>query len=590
MILRNCCSLIAVFGILFYLVAGDEYLDNIEFETNGNSTINCGSLKDERFHNNYVNQLVNNRQYAAGFAYTYGVEFVNCRFLSTPFEFLTTFKTVQMYKFNYCGIESINSTDLPSESDLRVLLMAHNSIMKLQFQLFSHTPQIENVDFSYNQISKIHPNTFTGATNLEKINFTHNLIETLDTELFKNSSSLIEIDLSHNLLTTFQLELFNLTNLVSLNLQNNKIVELGCNVFPNAFWTEIFVNVSANRLTKIDLNCNVECQSLILNADDNNLKTVHLPASKITYHLNTLSVSRNKIEKISIDSDLGNLRHLKVANNHLNSVSDVFEHCGYLKTLDLSSNNIRQIKVNAFAKMSQLEYLYLRNINLSSIDCGTFAHPRDLIELDLSENHLTELNFDLFVPSYNNLSKILINNNKLKEMTAWHNYIFPTLQILSVSNNDFNCSYLKEFLRQHKSQRIHLISMPTEQLHSDEIIKIHGISCFMDSSKSLKSFVVNETKAVSVNLRSKVDEKQPRNTTKTIKIIQKSDETDVFHHIKESLIIFVCIVFLLLIFLRFWQIIKENRSYSVKTENSTIYSEVNGDSKRNSLNKADSDA
>lgn len=422
--------------------------------------------------------------------FAFQFNFKNCEFQRIPDKFFQRLENTEEIYLNNSGIETIDSKSFSSTS-LKLLWVSHNNLTSLPALLFSNTPQIKNADFSHNHIQTIDRYVFGGAANkLEVINFSHNLIKTLNKDLFANLNDLVELNLNHNQIESFDPELSDLEKLKRLRLDNNKLKRIDCNVFLDILPVKASVDISNNEIEQIDLKCNKNCESndsgcISLVMEGNRMTNLLLPDSNLTKSLESLSVAANKVNTISIKSDLIKLKHLDVAGNGLANAEDIFKHCSGLEGLDLSLNSLHELRVNSFAKMTQLKNLNLSNGHLSQIDYGTFSYTRSLVVLDLSHNHLQQLNFDLFLPSLDRLIQLNLISNNLKELTGWENSIFPNLNVLGIANNQFNCSYLGKLLRSIDFTRIHLMANPTNREYSDETKNIHGIKCRDEQNDTL---------------------------------------------------------------------------------------------------------
>lgn len=403
------------------------------------------------------------------------ISFPSCEKLPyIPQQFFHKLPAVKSVNLQDSGIESIKSGDFGDNKYLDTIWMSINRLAELPAYLFVYSTQVEEVDFSRNQISKIHGTALDGAINLKIIDLSSNQLKTLDENLFNDTTALKKLDLSHNLLENFSPNLLKLSKLHKLALNDNKLVQLDCRIFPTSANLWIDVDASSNELELIDLDCGTKChgyRSIFLNICHNKLESLLLPNSSIVNSLITLRAANNQIENISIESKLIKLRHLDVANNKLKNIWDIFRHCTGLEELNLSYNDIRVLHANSFEEMTNLEFLFLQSANLTSIESGTFARTRNLIFLDLSHNKLKKIDFDPMVTDFDQLNKLLLNDNYLKEVNGWWNPTFSSLRELAIGNNLFNCSYMKDFLPTI-SARIHLISSVHRIL----------ISCIDDSS------------------------------------------------------------------------------------------------------------
>lgn len=84
--------------------------------------------------------------------------------------------------------------------------------------------------------------------------------------------------------------------------------------------------------------------------------------------------------------------------------------------LDFSGNELARLPRRAFAKMTNLAYISLRNNKLSNIEKDLFSPLDSLVELDLSHNLLADLPFDLFKDK--NLQTLRISGNSLTSLSA----------------------------------------------------------------------------------------------------------------------------------------------------------------------------
>lgn len=463
-------------------------------------TFNCRVLGDGVNHKNYFDAFIKNDSCTfknptdlipldrkIPLSRAFRIDFKNCQLPNIPRKFLHRLLKVKNIHLDYAGVKAIDGEVFPIKNELKVLSMTHNELSALPGLLFLSTPQIEDVNFAHNKIHAIDASIFGSATKkLRKIKLAHNLLETMDEQLFANLNNLIEIDLSYNLIATFPLKLHTAINLSALNLNNNKLTRLDCDFFVRSVVNDgIVINVSANEINEIDLNCDTTHIGWNLKVEDNLLESLTFPESQLVSGLQSLSASGNKIKHVLIENDLKNLKHFNVSNNQLKSISNMSSHCVALESLDLSSNAIGQLSANHFSKMPKLLYLNLSNMNVSVIEFGTFAHQRNLVELDLSRNKLMEFDFELFLPYFEHLTALRLNNNQLTKLDGhgWDPKIFPNLKVLAVDNNKLFCENLRYFFRQFPNG----IDLPIDDdvtVYTNQTSSIYGVNCVFASSSS----------------------------------------------------------------------------------------------------------
>lgn len=485
--------LFAFSNYLNIFVIGEKNFDSCAYDSEPGAIVHvmeCGNLEENSNHADELNARTGiscvdgSRSWYAGkdesrlseSGRINQLSFQKCQMPTLPrkfFEFLRTIYTIQM---SNCSIEAIDGEIFPEDSVLEKLFAAHNNIRKLPDFLFANTIHIKTIDFSYNQIEKIDPNAFQNVeTSLQWINLANNRIGVFETSA--NFASMIGLNLSHNLLETFQLDLNACESMELLNLANNRIKTLGCNSFFNSMSNGVSVNVSMNQLREVDLNCDINCGTWILDISDNSVENLNL-SSSLVKSIESLIASKNNIKGLSIGIDLNELKELKLANNNLTSISLI--NCSSLNTLDLSFNGIQRLRVDSFGRMPELQHLHLDNNNLSKIDYGTFTHTTNLQTLNISHNNLSKFNFELFFPDFRSLTGIYLNDNKLKELTGWSATFFPALNELSISDNEFNCSYLVQFLGRN-SEILPLISKSRTSTNITHKSNVYGVVCAEDT-------------------------------------------------------------------------------------------------------------
>ena len=104
----------------------------------------------------------------------------------------------------------------------------------------------------------------------------------------------------------------------------------------------------------------------------------------------------------------------------------------------LTENYIRRLlNTSDQSNLEAIQILELRNENITSIKIDAFSSFKDLTELDLSNNRLT--NIGLEFNSLENLEKLNLSNNKIKfiNINAFSNLV--NLEMIDLSTNDLNC-------------------------------------------------------------------------------------------------------------------------------------------------------
>lgn len=160
--------------------------------------------------------------------------------------------------------------------------------------------------------------------------------------------------------------------------------------------------------------------------------------------LNKLALSGNGLSSIAPGTfmSLDRLNELRLSNNHLISAAVHFGNKNQLRSLDLSMNRITELRTGDFTELKHFEALAIRNGPLKSIELGALSSLVNLVALNLSYNELANLDFRAFSPSMPMLTTLKLDGNELTELSDDFEHLFPKLDELLISKNDFNCSYL----------------------------------------------------------------------------------------------------------------------------------------------------
>lgn len=239
-------------------------------------------------------------------------------------------------------------------------------------------------------------------------------------------------------------------------------------------------NISGVELESVQMKTLKGAKKLITLIASNNRLT-EIPAHVFTdaQQLATIDFSNNAIQHIDALSFEGaiSLTTLNLSQNRIDQRDLKLISIPSLLILDLSLNSLNNLSGEAFSNLPNLMHLNLRQANITRIAMKTFIHQRRLISLDLSGNHLVQLNINLFHPTANNnLRSLSLDNNQLTELHCIRNSTLSEFVFLDLNKNNFNCSYLKQFMDfvhwQRSSHRHNHSQSTNENGHN-----VNGIMC-----------------------------------------------------------------------------------------------------------------
>ncbi|KAG5668554.1 hypothetical protein PVAND_016492 [Polypedilum vanderplanki] len=232
-------------------------------------------------------------------------------------------------------------------------------------------------------------------------------------------TNLVELDLSGLRITNVAANSFNAcTNLLWLRLYFNNISSLPANVFSNTQSLE-YLDLDTNQLTTLPENIFANLGRLdMLELRNNPFQNIPASVFNGLSLLQTLYLQNTRLTEINNAwfQSLPNLSTLTVYGNNITSISETaFNGLSQLRVLEISRNPLGQnIHVNAFAPLTNLQILYMSNINLSVINPQLFAPLSNLITLYFFWNNIVEIPSGTF-DNMTNLFSLDIGGNLLDE-------------------------------------------------------------------------------------------------------------------------------------------------------------------------------
>lgn len=406
------------------------------------------------------------------------IRFRDCYLKQLPIIF-KWYTAVKYLNVSSVGLESLRSKNFNNAENLVSLIASHNLLTEIPSSLFDDAEKINYVDFSFNEINKIDPLAFDTENKIRSLNFSNNLIGQIENGTFGKLFELEVLDLSFNRMKDIQDGLFdNLRSLKVLNLKKNLLTQIKCSIFAFAQMLKLItLNLAENKLQVFDSHC-VQSERFALFIESNRL--VNLTLSE---NVTEINASDNKLTKIFSESDLENMIIFNISKNRIENVPEIIEQFGsQLRVLDVSDSPIGRLNISTFEEFDNMESLSLRNTDVSNFQYGTFHHQQNLRFLDLSNNNLGKINFGMLHWSSGQLETFYLDGNKLTDLSDLTKDNYPSLQYVSIDDNNFDCSYLSGVQYLWKKQGIFVALNPymkTDVQLTDT--HVNGITCYHDS-------------------------------------------------------------------------------------------------------------
>lgn len=371
---------------------------------------------------------------------------VNCAICSPKYERISACVSTD-HNCKGCKFVEFICGDINKED--AILYYENDAILCNDYSYYKY--KFGTINFKTCRFHQIDAKFFRIFESLHTFNISDVELEVLNPNVFQEANNLTHLIASNNRLKQIPSLLFVKTNKLSyVDFSNNTIEEIDPLAFAGASNIE-FLDLSRNNLTEFHEQLKSLTNLVTLNLSHNAIKELHFLRIP---NLITFDMSYNKLTDLT---------------------EDTFNQTIKLKDLNLSFNSIGNLKLQTLARMPNLERIDLRATNISSIRLGTFSHQHKLISLDLSENLLKDLDFRLFMPILHDLKTLRLGENQLSHLNGFRNTLFPQLQLLDITGNNFNCTYLHHFMENIDWKHLHLHIAPHSTMAEET--NIRGVRC-----------------------------------------------------------------------------------------------------------------
>ncbi|KAH8348149.1 hypothetical protein KR084_004834 [Drosophila pseudotakahashii] len=310
-------------------------------------------------------------------------------------------------------ITSISSEALAALPLLRTLDLSRNQLHTIEVNSFPKPNSLVHLILSFNEITTVNEHSFAALNNLTDLELNNNRLSTLPIRVFKNLNRLKKLALNFNQLEINWSTFSGLVSMKNLQLKSNKIralqdgvfyvmhnietIDLAMNQISSLSRQGLFnltklrhLNLSYNAINRIEVDTWEFTQSLevldLSNNAINEFKPQHLDC---LHRLKTLNLAHNRLQYLQENTFdcVKNLEELNLRRNRLSwiiedqSAAAPFKALRKLRRLDLHGNNLKQISSKAMSGLNNLEILNLGSNALASIQLNAFEHMLRLNKL-----------------------------------------------------------------------------------------------------------------------------------------------------------------------------------------------------------------
>lgn len=405
------------------------------------SEYNCISVSNNTFARNFSNSSVNFLKVEIEYENFTSVDRENVsnsvgkNFPNFDGKNVSSFDAKNVPNFDLESASNLVAKNVPNPSVQNIPSFNRQNIPSLDAQ------RIIKFDASYNNLVKIPNSLFKSMRNIYQIAFSSNRLQKLESHDFDSDAKFITILLENNSISAIENGTFSeQTQLQYLNLQNNQIKSIDKNIFvKNVNLRTLILN--ENPLKNLSLNVlPVQIKKILKCIPTDSIETLNLNCERpfCSFDANEQGFTQN--------NRFENVSHFYSSGIDFNFWDLTAKFSKVLKIFHVSNSFIGTLNRRFFEKFTELTEISLRNTNIT-IDPNTFLNQTKLIRLDLSFNHLNDVDQLFESQKFVNLTNLNVAGNRLVTIDTITPHHFPRLLCLGIQNNSFSDDYLKTFLQ-----------------------------------------------------------------------------------------------------------------------------------------------
>ncbi|XP_045890674.1 toll-like receptor 13 isoform X1 [Micropterus dolomieu] len=261
---------------------------------------------------------------------------------------LTKLRQLNLYNNKISALQECLFKDLIG---LQVLKLQNNQISILNGAFKKYLPNLRRLHLNENKLTAIEYGDFQGLKSLQNLSLHQNQIQSIKKGSFIGLTSLTDIQLQNNDIKQEEIKTcFNvLTNLRRLELRDNHIKYKDSSALPNPPFSQLSL-----------------------------LETLAIPAQ---HYRGRSQLPRNFLQGLT-NLLVFNIRNIQLLYLH----KDMFNYTPRLQTLDISSNELKDLSPDLFSPIRSLKSLYISRTNLQSLDFFIEANLTNLEFLQARKN------------------------------------------------------------------------------------------------------------------------------------------------------------------------------------------------------------
>lgn len=356
-------------------------------------------------------------------------------------------------------IQRITKNDFRYFSNLRVLHIHQNQIAHIEDMSMVHLVGLRELYMQNNKLTNLPKHLLHGMLNLLVLDLSHNNILFISPSAFELTPSLHTVKLEANQLNSITdiVPIFQLPHIQEIHIGGNNLTSFESKHLPfNKTSRVILLNMSSNPLEVFSITTGyfADLEEIDLSDCGEDVMRMNVPDP----------------------SFLKNITHIHFGNT-LVSFYDIGELLESLESLAYLQLSNMERWINSSLLKTACKNLSLRTLDLhlnSLVSVEELPHCRQLTELDLSRNYMTNLSSQS-VQSMKRLRSLRLWDNRLSKVPVVVNSL-SSLEILDLSSNVIDELGCSDFFN--------LTSLKELYLHSNRIRQLY--MCLFQNQNDLK--------------------------------------------------------------------------------------------------------
>ncbi|KAK0182220.1 hypothetical protein PV327_000381 [Microctonus hyperodae] len=316
-------------------------------------------------------------------------------------EYFNTGSGMEILDLSDNNISNLSPTAFLIHPRLRELNLSGNKFDRFPSEFIKSLQFLEQLDLSRNALKTIGEFAFAQMSRLRLLDLSNNKIESVEELAFHNSTQLQIIDLSNNTLENLnERTMEGVSRIELLNLRNNKLATLPETIFDTSRIRRMeIIDLSGNKFAEIPTRALQRQSTSLHRLNMAKNKIIEVLTQEIVNSVKDLDLSQNPLSTNAIKGILGEakiLRALNLAQTGIKSITRL--ETPFLKSLNLSGNDIADIRPAALERATLLERLDVSNNKLEDFVnlANTYKTLPSLRYLDVSGNQVKSINESSF--------------------------------------------------------------------------------------------------------------------------------------------------------------------------------------------------